>query len=247
MPSRASLAACGRAFFLGAFGPADAGSFAVNPVRATLSAAQPVASLTVRNDGVEDTVVQLEVMDWSQQAGKDLYAPTREILATPPIFKIAPGGVQVVRIGMRRAPDPGRELTYRLFLQEVPPPLKEGFRGLRVTLRMAIPVFVVPPVAASAALRWSAARTAQGHIRLGAGNGGNAHVQIAEIGVSLVGGNELAKVTEPAYVLPGQSRSWMLPAKAPPGAVLRVVSRTDGGEIRAEVPVDERPATVPRR
>jgi fimbrial chaperone protein len=239
-----SQAACGLVLFMGACGAADAGSFAVNPVRATLSAARPVASFTVRNDGVEATVVQLEVMHWSQRDGKDVYVATREILATPPIFKIPPGGTQVVRVGSRRAPDSRRELTYRLFLQEVPPPLKDGFRGLRVTLRMGIPVFIVPPVATSAALRWTATRTPQGQIRVEVSNGGNAHVQIADVSVSLAGERELGRLTEAVYVLPGQSRNWMLPVKAPSGAVLHLVSRTDAGDLRAEVVVNGREQSV---
>jgi fimbrial chaperone protein len=209
-------------------------------VRATLTPAQAVTAMTVRNGGDVDTVVQLEVVSWSQQAGREVYGPTRDVLATPPIFKLAPGGTQIVRIGLRRAPDPRRELTYRLFLQEVPPAPKEGFEGLRVMLRIGIPVFVTPPVAAAASLRWSAVRTPQGQISLGASNGGNAHIQIVNIGVSL-SGKELGKLTEPSYVLAGQSRGWPpLPMNAPPGSVLRVVARTDAGDLSADVVVEDR-------
>src|SRR5881396_2704422 len=167
MPEQAiSQAACGLAFFMAATGMAQAGAFAVDPVRATLSAARPVVSFVVRNDGVEPTVVQLEVVGWSQQDGKDVYSPTREILATPPIFKVPTGGVQIVRLGLRREPDPQREMTYRLFLEEVPPPLKEGFKGLRVTLRVGLPIFVVPAASTAPALRWSASRTREGQVSL---------------------------------------------------------------------------------
>ena len=242
-----SRAGRGLALFLGACGAAGAGTFDINPVRATLTPAQAVTAITVHNGGDEDTVVQLEVLSWSQQAGKDVYGPTREILATPPIFKLAPGATQIVRVGLRRAPDPQRELTYRLFLQEVPAAPKEGFEGLRVTLRMGIPVFVTPPVAAAASLQWSAVRTPQGQISLGASNGGNAHIQIMNIGVSL-SGKELGRLTEPSYVLAGQSRSWPpLPVNAPPGSVLRVVSRTDAGDLSADVVVEERDGKAPGR
>src|SRR4051812_25084224 len=112
-------AACGLAFLFAATA-VSAGSFAVNPVRATLSAKQPVGSLVVQNQGSEPTVIQLETGRWAQQDGKDVYVPTKEILAPPPIFTVPAGGSQIVRVGMRRAAEPGRELTYRLFLQEVP-------------------------------------------------------------------------------------------------------------------------------
>src|SRR4051812_46070459 len=119
----------GLAFLLGAVGVANAGSFAVNPVRATLSAKQTVSSLVVRNSGSESTVIQLEVVNWAQEDGKDVYTPTKELLATPPIFTVPPGGSQVVRVGLRRATDSQRELAYRLFLQEVPP-AKTDVQGL---------------------------------------------------------------------------------------------------------------------
>ena len=38
-------------------------------------------------------------------------------------------GEQIVRVGLRRGPDPQRELAYRLYLQEVPPPPKRSERA----------------------------------------------------------------------------------------------------------------------
>ena len=71
---------------------ASASSFQVNPVRAALSPVQPVVALTVRNIGTEPAVMQLEVMNWSQQEGQDVYAATKDILSTPPIFTVPGGG-----------------------------------------------------------------------------------------------------------------------------------------------------------
>ena len=114
------LAACGLAFFFFAAG-VWAGSFQVGPVSATLTADQPVAALTVRNTGGAPAVIQLEAMAWSQAAGKDTYVPTSDILATPPIFTVAPGASQVIRVGSR-APGVQEERAERLFLREGPPP-----------------------------------------------------------------------------------------------------------------------------
>ena len=63
---------------------------------------------------------------------------------SPPIATIAPDKEQIIRVGLRRAPDKERELSYRLFLQEVPAPPKPGFQGLQVALRVGLPVFVQP-------------------------------------------------------------------------------------------------------
>lgn len=234
----------GRAFLsvcLLACGWAQAGTLSVSPVRATLSAGQQVGALTVRNDGAQPTVVQLEVLSWSQQEGKDVYTPTKEVLATPPIFTVPAGGSQIVRVGLRRAPDPRRELTYRLYLQEVPPPPKPDFQGLQVALRIGVPVFVLPPAPAKPVLRWQVSRTAQGQLQVRLTNSGNAHIQVANFKLVPVGGEPLPTRQVAAYVLPGQSRDWLVEAPAPsPGAMLRVSAQTDAGDVEAEVVVEMR-------
>ena len=107
----------------------SAASIGVSPVRATLSASQKTETITVRNTGSELMSVQLEVMSWSQQDGEDVFTATREVLANPPIFTVPPGGSQLIRAGLRRAPDARRELTYRIFLQELPPPPSPDFNA----------------------------------------------------------------------------------------------------------------------
>jgi len=236
-------AALGLALWIAGAGAASAGSFAVSPVRATLSAQQPVGSLTVRNDGDEATVVQLEVVGWTQQqGGRDSYAPTKEILATPPIFTVPPGGMQTVRVGLRRAPDAQQELTYRLYLQEVPPPPKPGFQGMQVALRIGVPVFVAPPVPAKPVLRWQAARAPDGgSLRLTLTNSGNAHVQVANFRLALPGGAQpLATQDVAAYVLPGQSRDWSVKVSPLPaaGTTLGLAAQTDAGDAEATVVVE---------
>jgi fimbrial chaperone protein len=230
----------GLAFLIGAAATASAGSFSVNPVRATLSAKQPVGSLVVHNNGSEATVVQLETVSWAQEGGKDVYTPTKDILATPPIFTVPAGGSQVVRVGMRRGAEPQRELTYRLFLQEVPP-ARTDVQGLRVVLRVGVPVFVTPAVAATPLLRWQAVRTGDGGLKVRLTNSGNAHIQVAKSKLMLSSGAQPLVVQDvPAYVLPGQSRDWVykLTPLPPSGSPLRVTAQTDAGDMQAEVVVE---------
>jgi fimbrial chaperone protein len=108
-----------------------------------LAAGHPIDSVTIRNGGAEPVVVQLEVSSWSQREGEALLAPTTDLLATPPIFRIPAGGTQLVRVGLRRAPDPQRELSYRLFLREVPSATPSA-SSIRITLSISLPVFVTP-------------------------------------------------------------------------------------------------------
>lgn len=219
-----------------------AGSFQVNPIRVDMSAGVTTAALTIRNDGDEPVVVQLSVLAWSQETGADAYGATSEALVTPPIATIAAGAQQIVRVGLRRAPDPRRELAYRLFLQEVPPPPKPEFNGLQVALRVSLPVFVAPLAPASRQLDWSARIEADEAIRLTARNTGNTHVRISDFELRLA--NEEVQVAHEAllaYVLASQSREWLL--RSQPGRIktakeLRVKAITDAGDIEAVIKLD---------
>ncbi len=236
------LVACGLAMWLAGVGAASAGAFAVSPVRATLSATRGTDSLTVRNNGTEASVVQLEVVSWSQQQGEDVFTPSREVLATPPIFTVPPGGSQVVRVGLRRAPDATRELSYRLFLQEVPPPPKPGFSGLQMALRISVPIFVQPAATARPVLQWRVKRGADGAFSVGLSNSGTAHVQVASFALAGADGAPFVSRQVAAYLLADQSRLWQfekvdsLPA---PGARLRIIAQTDAGEMQSETTLEQ--------
>ena len=229
--------ACGVLCFL-AIGPAFAGSIAVNPIRVMLSATRTTGALVVRNSGTEASVVQLQVVGWSQQDGQDVYVPATEVLATPPIFTVPAGGSQTVRIGLRQPADPRREVSYRVIMQEVPPPPKPDFRGLQVALRFSVPIFVTPVVASAPVLAWRANLTSQGDLNVVAANTGNAHVQVIKFKLAS-GGTELLPTVQPgaAYILTDQQRDWNLRFKSPPaaGSTLRVIAQTDAGDMHADV------------
>ena len=220
---------------------ANAASFGVSPVRVTLSDSQQMGALTVRNDGTEPVSMQLEVLNWSQEAGKDVLTPSRELLANPPIFTVPAGGSQLVRVGLRRSPDGQRELTYRVILQELPPPPNPDFMGTRMLMRISLPVFVLPKVDAKPVLLWQATRTSQGALKIRLTNNGNAHIQILNFKLSpLDSAQPWVTKQSSEYVLAGQSRDWNLPADSeypapPPGTSLQLFAQTDAGDIEAEV------------
>ena len=213
---------------------AAAASLEVNPVRLTLSAAQPVAAITVRNAGTQAAILHLQLMAWSQSGATDHYASTRELLVTPPIFTLQAGATQTVRVGLRRAVDSERELAYRLYLQEIPDAKQVDGAGLRIALRIGVPVFVPPTSVASPLLRWRAHRDADA-IVLHAQNTGGLHARI----LSLKFSSDSVTLTEApaAYVLAGQSWQWRIPvSQMPPlGTPLRVSAKTTSGEVLADV------------
>jgi fimbrial chaperone protein len=234
-------AACGLFFFVVCAGIASAGTIGVSPVRVTLSDSQKIGSLSVRNDGAEPVTMQMEVLSWSQREGNAVFAATRELLANPPIFTIPAGGSQLVRVGLRRAPDAQRELTYRVILQELPPPPNPDLTGARMTLRISLPVFVSPEIEAKPVLLWQAVRTSQGALKISLSNNGNGHIQIKNFKLSLLDSAQpWVTLQSSDYVLAGQSRDWIVlvspenPAP-PPGVTLQLFAQTDAGDIEAEV------------
>ena len=222
-------------FFYGA--SAFAGSFTVNPVRVTLSPGLHVAAITVSNNGSEASVIQLQTSSWTQQDGQDVLTPSSEILATPPIFTLPPGGSQIVRVGLRRTPDVQHELTYRLILREVPPPQPIS-QGLRVALAISMPVFVVSAHPAFSNLQWRATRLADGRIQIQATNTGAAHVQVGAIELTPAGGaSPVVRQSVATYVLPGNAHSWTFAsaAKVLAGSMLELHASTDSGDVQARI------------
>jgi fimbrial chaperone protein len=220
---------------------AHAGSFAVNPVRVTLSATQAVAAVTVRNVGSEPTVVQLETSSWTQHDGEDVLAATTEVLATPPILTIQPGASRVIRVGLRRPLDAQHELTYRLFLREVPPP-EPIAQGLRVALLVSMPIFVVPPRSPAPEVQWRAMRTHDGKIRVEARNTGGSHVQLGQLDIAFArSGEPVATRNMAEYVLPDNHRGWLVDVKSvpPTGTLLSISSQSDAGKLRSEVKLED--------
>lgn len=246
----ASLSAVFRLFLLMLFAPllcvapaASAGSFSIDPVRIVLSEARPSAVMRVENRGDAAITVQLQALSWSQSANRDELSASRELLATPQVFRLRPGQVQVVRIALLRPVDDKRELAYRLLLDEVPPPPAADFRGLQMALRISMPVFVQPRTSATAELA-AAVVERDGHRRLQLVNRGQAHVQLGSLSLQSLqqaSGSSAATLyahDKTVYVLAGQQHEVALPAGLawPTGASLRLLAQTSDGEQQWPVP-----------
>ena len=219
----------------------SAGSIGVSPVRVTLSDKQKIGTITLRNDGTNPVPMQLEALKWSKEEGEDVFTSTRELIISPPIFTIPAGGSQLLRVGLRGTPDAKRELSYRIFLQELPPPASPDFNGAKMLMRVSLPVFVLPKVAANPLLRWQAVRTSDGSLKISLTNDGNAHIQIINFSLSKPGSAQpwITQKTSD-YALIGQSLDWILPASADyslpkSGTTIQLFTQTDAGDIEAEV------------
>jgi fimbrial chaperone protein len=185
-------------------------------------------------------LLQLELVEWTMEDGQELYARTDDLLATPPIFTMAPGESQIVRVGLRHPVSGSLERSYRLFLQE-PPQQRQAsndeMQELRMTLRVGIPVFVAPSIPSHADLRWRAARARDGTIRIKARNDGNVHARLLELSLVAAGGQwEYPIEKGSAYLLPDHTRHWTVgPGLALPESSLSLRARTEDSAIDIEL------------
>jgi len=173
-------------------------------------------------------------MAWRQQNGQDILEETEELIVSPPIFTVPPGGTQLIRVGSLQANRTGSEISYRLFLQEVPPEPPEGETTIGVALRLSLPVFIQPQQKAAPKLTWKAQRTSDNAIGLTLVNSGTAHIQVMDCSLHASEGGLVVESPLTSYVLPGQSRTWMLKPTQPWNArQLNLKARSDAGDLSA--------------
>src|SRR6202023_844337 len=132
------VAACRALWFTALACSAHAGSLWVGPTRIELTREHPVAVLEVRNDNPAPTIVQVERMSWAQDGGTERYAPTSLLIATPPVFELAAGITQTVRVALRDSQQLPAEEAFRIYVREVPRVPAEPSSGLQFALRVGV-------------------------------------------------------------------------------------------------------------
>jgi fimbrial chaperone protein len=218
--------------------PARASTFNISPIRAELSATHRTDVLTLTNAEDQPVVVQVHVLAWSQQNGEERLDETRELLATPPVLQIPASSDQIVRVALRREADPSRELTYRVILEEIPQAAPANFNGLRVALRLSVPVFVAPARGTgSSDLVWGAHLRPDGEVEVAASNHGTGHLQVTDFELYAGAATPIVHGMTSKYVLPGSRMTWMLKADADPRLTGPIVIRghSDRGDFTADV------------
>jgi fimbrial chaperone protein len=218
-------------------GAARAQSLMVLPINIQMAPGQMATTLTVINRGDTETAIQVRAYAWSQPDGDDQLTASDAVLVSPPLTSIAPGAAQVVRLILRRSPQ-GREATYRIVLDQIPPPALPG--KVRVVLRMSIPIFAQPATRALPHVYFHIERDA-GKICLVALNDGGRHEVIREIVLWTSDGRKLKTESSASpYVLAGVTRRWPIHAEGSlplPNETLRLTAHADSGAIEQQVHV----------
>ena len=215
----------------------QAGSVQLTPVRINLSDGAKVAVLTVRNTGTERSVMQVTLNKWTLDGQQYAYKQSQDLVITPVTFNVAPGKQQIVRIGLRGNPPANKEASYRLLVEEVPPPASPGVTGARLVVRHDLPVFVAPVDAAEASLEVTVDCAADGAM-LRLTNIGNVHAQLRNVVLEGIPAKDVLGRWETFdYLLPDAQKSWGLAKIAPAaaGKSFVVTALTDQGSFMADV------------
>ncbi len=212
--------------FLGA---GSAQAFQVRPVRVDLGARQAASQLVVTNPTANTMLIQADAFDWSQARDKDSLNPSTNLIVNPPIFELAPGAQQVVRVGLRRAIESGVEVPYRIWLTQVATPGEATDSGVQMLLRVSLPVFVTGAGTGSPQAVWQR-DAADGAVEMG--NSGARHLHVRELRLVSDGGRP--ESLGPCYALPGGLCRWAVPAALRDKA-FRIEADSDAGLLRSSV------------
>jgi fimbrial chaperone protein len=220
---------------------ARAQALAVLPVNVLLSAGQRTATLEVTNQGTTETAIQIRAYAWSQKDGEDQLTSSEAVMVSPPIASIAAGATQVIRLILRQPPQDS-EATYRILVDQIPPPAEPGI--VHVVLRLSIPIFAQPMTRAVPHIQFHIENKA-GQAYLVGTNEGLRHEAIREIVLTAGDGRKLKE--EPSaspYILAGATRRWHITAQDSlplPSVPLQLTAHGDSGTIEQQVQVVAKP------
>ncbi len=216
---------------------APAQSLSVLPVNLFLQPGQNATTLTVSNQANRETAIQIRAYAWNQPNGDDQLTTSDAVVVSPPLASIPPGATQVVRLILRRPPQ-AQEATYRILVDQIPPPAEPGV--VHVVLRLSIPIFAQPSTRAVPHVLFHIENNA-GQLYLIGINDGLRHEAIRDIVLSTPDGHELKPASGVSpYILAGTTRRWALPASPPlplPVTTLRLKAHADSGAIEQQVRV----------
>jgi fimbrial chaperone protein len=217
---------------------AAAQSLSVLPVNVLMGPGQQASSLTVTNQGSTKTAIQIRAFAWNQDGDQDVLTSSDLVVVSPPIATIPPGASQVVRLILREPP-PVRESTYRILLDQIPPPSEPGV--VHVVLRLSIPIFAQPRTRVNPDVRFRL-EARDGQLYLVGSNNGRRHVAIREIELSTSHGRTLkAEAGTSPYILAGVTRHWHIDSQGGPvplpNETLQLKAKSDAGAIEQQVSV----------
>jgi fimbrial chaperone protein len=223
------LLACSGASYL------PAGSLHILPIRVEFTDRKPSTTLQISNEGDDPVTVQIHTLNWKALGAEDVYSDASDILVNPPIAHIAGHETQLIRLALRHPAHVAVERSWRLIIEEVPPPPKA--MEVRMVLKISIPIFLTAHGSVfSPRLTWEAAHLPDGSLKVTASNNGNAHIQFRTISLLAGGAGAPIQSSLMAYILPGGTHEWVLSDERLKSAThITLEAETDSGKLHEEI------------
>lgn len=182
----------------------------VSPTNLSLPANQRAGIINLTNISNEPIVVQTRVYRWEQDSqGKDILTASNDIVASPPMVKLAAESTQQFRI-IRAKPAGSSEEAYRLIIDELPSPEQKPKKGLQFMLRYSLPVFINQIANPEPSLQWQVQNAPNGKTLLTIKNMGTSYAQLSNL--TLVSNQKEQKLISglAGYVLPNKTGQYTL-------------------------------------
>lgn len=197
------------------FSPIYANVYEVTPTQLSLSAKQMVGVVKITNRGHETSLLQLSLLDWEQNQGKDYYQVSNDILLTPPVFRLPPHKTQLIRFALKHPIFIAEQKAYRIHIKEVEQPRQKRLgQSLYFIMDISLPLFVQPERMLERFV-WSARRLDAKRIKLKLYNDGNVNLFVSDWQLLTNDTQSWTKKhTTFAYIFPHQSHSWIAPVKS---------------------------------
>lgn len=185
-----------------------AADFSVMPTRADLKPNAMSETITVVNHAPAPLRVDVRLVEWTQDAqGQDVYKETGDLVYFPRQMEVPSESRRVVRVGAR-SPAGVMERTYRLFIEELPPPVPAQARAqVAVSFRFGVPVFLSPAIPRAESVIGEPT-LAQGKLSVVVKNTGNVHLRVNTMKVS--DGASFVQETQGWYTLAGAQRTYSI-------------------------------------
>ncbi|MBL0729511.1 molecular chaperone [Piscinibacter sp. HJYY11] len=168
-------------------------------------------SVLIVNRSGQDMLLHAEAIAWRREGGADRDAPTKDLAIDLPVFALAPGGQQTVRITLRGPAASDQEMAYRMVLRELPATnagpatARRASAAARAAMTLRVPVYVSPALVRRQQ-QWQAHIDDDGQLVAKVANLGNVHYK--------VGGLRVLGDTQPPIVISHPSQSVLFPGEA---------------------------------
>lgn len=220
---------------VGVCGTAHASNFEIAPVVLELSSSRTAGVVKIVNNDNHDVSLQLRAFEWNQSDNKDDLQPTQNLIISPPVFSLAPGASQVIRI-VSKQPSGANEIAFRMLIDEIPS-AAEG-ATINFKFRISMPVFIAPNGLSKLQMDYSlhAGKPA----KLVVTNTGNRRARLLDLAFTLPNGK---KISPPAggnpYTLAGITRQYLIDTDTPlaAGSKVKMTANGDSGPIETELTV----------